>query len=61
MYTEIHQLKELGLSKTQVANRLGFNVNTVSKYWNVSPEGMVDMRNRVKQTKYSAYEETILG
>lgn len=32
MYSRIHQLKESGFKKAQVAKKLAINV-TVSKYW----------------------------
>jgi len=38
MYAEIHQLKDIGLKKSQVARRLEINVKTVDKYWEVNAD-----------------------
>lgn len=63
MYSRIHQLKESGFKKTQVAKKLGINVKTVSKYWTVLPEEyhqlLVNSRQRPKYLKQ--YEDVILG
>ena len=36
-YSKLHQLKEDGLNKAQVARKLEINYKTVSKYWKMSP------------------------
>jgi len=55
MYSEIHQLKAVGLKKAQVAKRLEIDVKTVTKYWEASPEQfhqmMQDGRSRTKKLK----------
>ena len=35
MYSEIHQLKAIGLNKAQVARKLAIDVKTVTWYWEV--------------------------
>lgn len=56
MYSEIHQLKAIGLKKAQVAKRLEIDVKTVPKYWEANPEQfhqmMQDGRNRSKKLKH---------
>ncbi len=37
MYREIHDMKELGFNKSQVARKQKINRETVSKYWDMSP------------------------
>lgn len=49
MYAEIHQLKDVGLKKSQVARRLEINVKTVDKYWKVNAD---DFARLQEQTKY---------
>ncbi len=55
MYSEIHQLKAIGLKKAQVAKRLEIDVKTVTKYWEVSPEQFHQLtqvsQNRTKKLK----------
>ena len=62
MYSEIHQLKAVGLKKAQVAKRLEIDVKTVTKYWEASPEQfhqmMQDGRSRAKKLK--SYRDIIL-
>lgn len=38
MYREIHQLKQIGLNKSQIARRLNINRNTVAKYMAMTAE-----------------------
>lgn len=63
MYTEIHQLKNMGLNKSQVARHLGINVKTVNKYWNVDADGFFKMKQQSKKRakKLDRYAETVLG
>jgi transposase len=62
MYSEIHQLKAIGLKKAQVAKRLEVDVKTVTKYWEVSPEQFHQLtqvsQNRTKKLK--CYRDIIL-
>jgi transposase len=60
MYNKIQQHKELGFCKAQVARELGINVKTVRKYWGVSPEELVEMKNKKRKSKYSEYEGVLL-
>jgi transposase len=38
MYTDIQQRRDLGFGKSQVAQQLGLNYRTVSRYWDMSAE-----------------------
>jgi len=62
MYSRIHQLKESGFKKAKVAKKLGINVKTVMKYWNMQPDEyyqlLVNSRQRPKYMQL--YEEEIL-
>jgi len=62
MYSEIHQLKAIGLKKAQVAKRLEIDVKTVTKYWEVSPE-QFHQQTQVSQSrtkKLKCYRDIIL-
>ncbi len=62
MFSEIHQLKQIGLKKAQVARKLEIDVKTVSKYWEATPDEFAAMRqkgkNRSKKLKH--YRDVIL-
>jgi transposase len=62
MFSEIHQLKKIGLKKAQVARKLEIDVKTVSKYWEANPDEFAAMRqkgkNRSKKLKH--YRDVIL-
>ena len=49
MFSEIHQLKQIGLKKAQVARKLEINVKTVSKYWEATPDEFAAMRQGGKK------------
>lgn len=63
MYSEIHQLKERGLKKSQAARKLGINVKTVSKYWNASPDDFSKIleSSSTRSKKLDRYETTIVN
>jgi transposase len=44
MYRDIHDMKELGFNKSQVARKKQINRETVSKYWDMSPEKYHSLR-----------------
>jgi transposase len=62
MYSRIHQLKESGFKKAKVARKLGIDIKTVNKYWNVQPDEyqqlLVNSRQRRKYLEQ--YEKVIL-
>lgn len=62
MYSEIHQLKQIGLNKAQVARKLELDVKTVSRYWNATPDEFHAMqqagKNRSRKLKH--YRDVIL-
>ncbi len=43
MYSEIHQLKVMGMKKAQVARKLEVDVKTVSRYWEANPDQFQEM------------------
>jgi len=63
MYSQIHQLKESGFKKAQIAKELGINVKTVRKYWELLPdEYYVKLVNSQQRQKYlEKYENVIIG
>ena len=62
MYSRIHQLKECGFKKTKVAEKLGMNVKTVTKYWDMSPDEYQQLlaSSRQRRKYLGQYEEVIL-
>jgi transposase len=62
MYSEIHQLKVMGMKKAQVARKLEVDVKTVSRYWEANPDQFQEMvqagRSRSKKLKH--YRDVIL-
>ncbi len=62
MYNQIHQFKESGFRKANVATKLGINVKTVSKYWEMTPQEFYEFLSRSRQRlKYlDKYEKEIL-
>jgi len=62
MYSEIHQLKQIGLKKAQVARKLEIDVKTVSKYWEATPDEFAAMRRKSKSRseKLKHYRDIIL-
>jgi len=63
MYNEIHQLKDIGLKKTQVARHLGINIKTVNKYWLVNPDEFAKLREQSSRRtqKLNKYEDVVLN
>jgi len=63
MFVEIHQLKEAGFNKSQVARRLNLNRKTVSKYWNVEPDqfGRLVEQSSMRPRKLDRYESIIVA
>lgn len=62
MYSEIHQLKQIGLKKAQVARKLELDVKTVSKYWEATPDEFAAMRqkSKIRTKKLKHYRDVIL-
>ncbi|MDW7730547.1 MAG: IS21 family transposase [Bacillota bacterium] len=62
MYSEIHQLKAIGLKKAQVAKRLEIDVKTVTKYWEVSAEQFhqIMQASGSRTKKLKCYRDIIL-
>ncbi len=62
MFSEIHQLKKIGLKKAQVARKLEIDVKTVSKYWEANPDEFATMRQKGKNRskKLQHYRDVIL-
>ena len=49
MFSEIHQLKQIGLKRAQVARKLEIDVKTVNKYWEATPDEFAAMRQGGKK------------
>jgi len=62
-YSKIHQLKEDGLNKAQVARKLEINYKTVSKYWKMSPSEYQRYleKTRTRKKKLGKYTDFILN
>ncbi len=62
MYSEIKQLKSIGLNKSQAARKLGLNRKTVDKYWEVNSKNFSEMKANSNRTeKLSKYEDVIVS
>lgn len=63
MYSKIQQLKLDKYKKTQVARKLGVNIKTVMKYWDISPEKYSDIRNKSNRRshKLDQYQSQIVA
>lgn len=61
MYSNLHELRALGLNRSQVARRTGLNIKTVNKYWDCDPEEFVKMVNesRFRTSKLDQYRAVI--
>jgi len=62
MYSEIHQLKAIGLNKAQVAKNLEIDVKTVTKYWELTPDQFHKVQHAGRgSNKLKKYQDVILG
>lgn len=63
MYSKIHQLKMEKLNKSQVARKLGLNIKTVIKYWNLDPSQFAEQTQRSfrRSQQLDPYETQILA
>lgn len=63
MYSRIHQLKENGFKRSQVAKKLCINVKTVTKYWDITPEEYHQLlvNSRQRPGYLHQYEEEVLA
>ena len=62
-YQKIQELKRDKLNKSQVARKLAVDYKTVSKYWDMPPDGFAAATNRAARRRRKAddYEEYVLG
>jgi len=62
IYTKIHELKNNGLRKTQIARRLNINRETVSTYWDISPGEYAakEAASKKRKKKADEYKEFVL-
>jgi len=51
MYSEIRQLKQIGLKKSKVARKLDVNAMTVMKYWDKTPKQFAEADNQTKSIR----------
>ena len=62
IYTKIHELKNNGLKKTQVARRLNINRETVSTYWDIIYlEQMFSDKQKIKKNTGPVLPEKYRG
>lgn len=63
MYSEIQQLKSEGLNKSQIARKLGLNIKTIIKYWDIDPQKFAELRqnNWHRSSKLDKYQAQILA
>jgi transposase len=60
MYNSIHSMRNQGFSKRQVAERLGINFRTVSKYLSMTPEEFSERTlNRERRRNLDLYEGVV--
>jgi transposase len=62
MFIEIHQLREAGFNKSEVARKLNLNWKTVDKYWSMEPDDYADTVDQAscRTRKLDKYEKTIV-
>ena len=62
-YQKIQDMKRDRLNKSQVAKKLAVDYKTVTKYWDMTPEGFLKATNRAARRRRKAddYEEYVLG
>lgn len=61
MYTQIHSMKNQGFSKRQVADKLGLNFRTVSKYLAMTPEEFEEqILSRERRRNLDLYEGVVV-
>ena len=62
MFVEVHQLKEAGFKRAEVARRLNLNWKTVNKYWTMEPDGFAEATNKAsnRTRKLDKYEDDII-
>ncbi len=62
MFVEVHQLKEAGFKRSEVARRLNLNWKTVNKYWTMEPDGFAEATNKAsnRTRKLDKYEDDII-
>lgn len=62
MFSKIDAEKRLGLNKSQTARRLGINVKTVTRYWEMGVDEFEEYReNSGRSSKLDPYREVILS
>lgn len=63
MYSELYQLKEMGLKKSQVARQLDLDIKTVRKFWDMSAEDFARYLQQVntRSRKLDKHHDVILG
>ena len=63
VYSKIQQLKLDKYNKSQIARRLGVNIKTVIKYWDISPEvySGIHKTSKSRSRKLDRYKPQILA
>lgn len=60
MYSEIQNYKRRGFNRSQAANRLNIHRQTVSKYWDMSPDEYAEIKGKHRKRKPDIYREQII-
>lgn len=60
MYADIQRLKRMGFKKNRVSTMLGINRETVTKYWNMSPDEYDALKNKHRIRKPDIYKPQIV-
>lgn len=61
MYFAIHELKNIGLKKSQIARKLEVNIKTVTKYLSMDPETFQNSMVTERAHKLSAHKDLVLS
>lgn len=60
MYADIQALKRKGLKKAQAAKMLGIHRETVTKYWNMTPDEYEAAKSKHRERKPDIYKDQII-
>lgn len=61
MYAEIQKLKNKGFKKAQTARQLDLNRETVTKYWDMSPDEYAGLTKKHRTRKADVFQDLIIG
>jgi transposase len=61
MYGIIQRMKDLSFKKTQVARKIGLDVRTVAKYWEMDADSFAKIQKRYRTKVLSTHEEVVVN